>query len=68
MVLATGSLARTRAKEAYLGVLSGGSGGRFSCKKEPYGLPTEQKKQSISKLSEAPEEPPAISGRLSLSL
>jgi len=44
---ATGSLTRTRPEEAYLGVLCGGTGGRLSCKKEPLGLPAEQKKQSI---------------------
>ena len=44
---ATGSLTRTRPEEAYLGVLCGGTGGRLSCKKEPPGLPAEQKKQSI---------------------
>ncbi len=30
---------RTRLKVAYLGVLCWGAGGRFSCKKEPPGLP-----------------------------
>ncbi len=45
----TGSLTRTRPEEAYLGVLCGGAGGRLSCKKEPPGLPAEQKEQSICK-------------------
>jgi hypothetical protein len=40
---------RTRLEEAYLGVLCGGAGGRFSCKKEPPGLPAEQKRQSFCK-------------------
>ena len=40
---ATESLTRTRPEEAYLGVLCGGTGGRLSCKKEPPGLPAEQK-------------------------
>ena len=45
--LAPGSLTRTRPDEAYLGVLCGGTGGRFSRKKEPPGLTVEQKKESI---------------------
>ena len=39
--------ARTRLKQTYLGVLCGGAGGRFSCKKESPGLTAGQKKQSF---------------------
>jgi gluconokinase len=49
--LATISLTRTPAKEARLGVLCGGAGGRSSCKKEPPGHVTQEKKRSFCKKS-----------------